>query len=80
MICIVNGGAATSFTANDSMHSIQKMLQETLGIYDDSEIDFSRLNRETFNSYSSHAATAAAAHYENHAWNEAYVDGRWVIL
>lgn len=60
VICIVKDGSASCFTAKDSMRSIQKQLQESLGIYDESEIDFSRLNAQIFNSYSSHAATAAA--------------------
>lgn len=59
VICIVKDGSASCFTAKDSMRSIQKQLQEYLGVYDGSEIDFNRLNSETFNSYSSHAATAA---------------------
>lgn len=60
VICIVKNGSASCFTAKDSMRCIQKQLQEDLGIYDESEIDFSRLNAETFNGYSTNAATAAA--------------------
>lgn len=60
VICIVENGAADCFTAKDSMRSIQKRLQEYLGIYDETEIDFSTLNTETYTAYSTHASTAEA--------------------
>lgn len=48
------------FTAKDSMRRIQNTLQEHLGIYDTSEMDFSRLNTVTFQNYSSRTSTAQA--------------------
>lgn len=60
VICIGKNGSVRCFTANDSMRSIQKQLQEHLGIYDESEVDFSRLNAATYNGYSTRASTAAA--------------------
>lgn len=62
LICIVENGAASNFTAKDSMHSIQKRLQECLGVYDEAEIDFSRLNTQIYEGYSLRASTAASQH------------------
>ena len=42
------------------MRSIQKRLQEYLGIYDASEISFHKLNYETYHAYSVRTATATA--------------------
>lgn len=61
VICFVKDGTAESFTADDSMRSIQKRLQEYLGINDSSgEVNFSRLNTDTYRAYSLHAVTAAS--------------------
>lgn len=59
VICIVKDYEATLFSAKDSMRSIQKALQEYWGIYDQSEINFSRLNKEIYGSYATGASAAA---------------------
>lgn len=62
IICIVNGGASGTvhaFTASDSMRSIQKCLQESLGIYDESAVDFSGLDLATYSSYSTRPSKVA---------------------
>ncbi len=60
IICVVDQGKATSFSGSDSMRSIQKRLQEYLGIYDETEIDFTRLNTQIYGNYSLHASTATS--------------------
>lgn len=76
-ICIVEKGAASCYTAKDSMRSIQKRLQEFLGVYNEDEIDFTRIDTETYNSYSTHASTASSLYCLTKAeiptvlWNKA---------
>ena len=60
VICIVEKGKADCFDAQESMRSIQKRLQEYLGIYDESAIDFSNLYSETCSAYSTNFSTASA--------------------
>ena len=51
-ICFVENGRAEAYDAKESMKTIQKRLQEHLGIYDESAIDFSKLDKEIFRRYS----------------------------
>ena len=61
VICIVsNSSEYDCFSAKDSMKQIQKYLHEHLGIYDDREVDFSKLNGQILSQYSSRASTAQA--------------------
>jgi transglutaminase-like putative cysteine protease len=60
VICIVRNGNAKCFTADDSMRSIQKELQEDLGIYDETEVSFSKLDTELYAAYSTRSSTASA--------------------
>ena len=57
VICVIENGRVDAYTANDSMNSIHKRIQEYLGIYDQSEINFSRLNSLVFNRYSKQEST-----------------------
>lgn len=76
-ICIVENGTVSCYTAKESMRSIQKRLQEYLGVYDEDEIDFSRIDTETYHNYSTHASTAADQHCMSRSeipdiiWNKA---------
>ena len=61
IICVVsNSSEYDCFSAKDSMKQIQKYLHEHLGIYDDREVDFSKLNGQILSQYSSRASTAQA--------------------
>jgi len=61
IICIVNSSSEYAcFTAKDGMKQIQKYLHEYLGIYDDREVDFSRLNQQMIAQYSCRESTAKA--------------------
>ena len=51
VIAIVENGKARCFTAEDSMRSINKQLQESFGIYDESAVDFSKLDNAIFSRY-----------------------------
>lgn len=65
VICIVKNKTEYScFSAADSMKQIQKCLHEYLGIYDDAEVDFSKLNNMMISQYSNHASTAKALYLD----------------
>ena len=59
IICIVSSSSEYDcFSAKDSMKQIQKYLHDYLGIYDDREVDFSKLNGQIISQYSTRASTA----------------------
>lgn len=58
VICIVEQGTPHVFTGNDSIRSVQKQLQESFDIYDDSQIDFHLLDGVTYSAYSTDASYA----------------------
>ena len=55
VICIIDNGIADCFTAKDSMRVIQARVNDYLEITDSREYDFSRLNRDIYNRYSTDA-------------------------
>ncbi len=65
VICIVkNKTEYACFSAAHSMKQIQKYLHESLGIYDDAEVDFSKLNGMIISQYSTRASTAKALYLD----------------
>lgn len=57
VICMDTAGKTAVFTAEDNMRLIQKSLQEFLGVFDASEVSFSLINSEIFDTYSMDADT-----------------------
>jgi len=72
VICIVsNQTEYACFSAKDGMKQIQKYLHEHLGIYDEQEVDFARLNGQILSQYSCRASTAATLYLDTVETNPA---------
>ena len=58
VICVVDGGVPDVFSGRESMQSANRRVQTHLGVHDNIETDFSKLNREVFGKYSNNEAIA----------------------